>query len=134
MAAAAKVRKYRTSRALASSVSRTLAKGGHKRNEWLASGRVRGWGNSTGGFEVTGRREDYGPGERGPKTRMLDTMTCTVKHITSSWDRDDEDREMVYARYAETLREAGFNVEKSRADNAAGLIEGLFVWMPSVSA
>ena len=98
---------------LRSMIGRTLNKAHLTRSEWLASSRVRGWGNWTGGYDFDGGAMYEG------------TVNTGLFYRAGSWSKSDgpEVRERMLGRYERVLREAGFNVDRM-ADG-----EKLLVWV-----
>lgn len=83
----------------ASQVSRLLKKAGHTRSEWHGSKQVRGWGNSTQGFQV----------------RQSHDGSIQVHHQPSTYgSRRFDAGEMVAAleKYTATLTANGYQVEQ----------------------
>lgn len=85
-------------------VASALRKAGFKRSEWLASGRVRGWGSNTEGFDV---RADY----RGYITVSHTLASMTGGSISERRQRITD----LLAKYADALRAAGYDADFSTA-------------------
>lgn len=110
-------------------VRAVLVRAGLHQSEWLASSRVRGWGNHTEGFRIEttygttrgwrSNRRRRVPGEpRGWSTVIKDTKDVKAIKVTwngGSWFTGDEDSRKrceinALLTYADALREAGFEV------------------------
>lgn len=97
--------------ASASAVSRVLKAAGLPRSQWIASSRVRGWGNSTEGF-ATETVTEYDK----HANATFPTGTIRVEWRIGSWATDAaaamaKGNEQI-ARAAEVLTEKGYSVEK----------------------
>lgn len=96
-----------TLRGMRTKVGRALRNGGMPRAEWNPSGRVRGWGNWSPGYDYVA------PGH------FVDTANVPgveVRYVFSTYGRDDYERKMEkltqwQQRATEVLTAAGFRVE-----------------------
>lgn len=96
--------------ALRSAIGRTLNAAHCARSEWLASGRVRGWGNTTAGYDYDGKG-DITPAH---VSTYLSYQQGDWSHKRGvSADERNATRDRMLDKYERVLTEAGFTVSRT---------------------
>jgi hypothetical protein len=119
-------------------VHAVLKKAGFRRSEWLRSGRVKGWGNSTTGYELEAEHTtEYRCARCGGKfhetwclqqrykarwrERKIFTGRLFIDWRNGDWSHDHKDRATQLTAIQQTLAEAGITAV---ADEKHGLVIG----------